>query len=138
MKPQYFLMITKFILAIAAFSTFTSVLAQSATIDLCKSASQIMNKSLPIKKDNLTIMRETSCLPSSPKIKFLHIMEISSPIEMVKQIDFKTAIKPNVLNTYCTDPQVRVVLNAFDIEYRYYTNKGEYVGTFLMTSKECK
>lgn len=138
MNSTYFFITAKFLLAITALSTVTSVLAQSAPIELCKSASQSINKTLPIKKDNLTILRETGCLPSSPKNKFLYIMEISAPAEMAKQVDFKNAIKPNVLNTFCSDPQVRAVLNAFDVEHRYYTNKGEYVGAFLMTSKECK
>ena len=112
--------------------------AETASLELCQSASQSVNKTLPMKKDNFTIVRETGCLSGKPKNIFLHILEVNAPIELVRQIKFEEEMKPSVLNTYCTDPKVRPVLNAFDIDYRYYTKNGEFAGSFLMKSKECK
>jgi hypothetical protein len=107
-------------------------------MDACKSAASIISKSLPIKKDNVTLLRDVGCLPSSPKNKFIYIMEVSVDAGLAKQINFNKEIKPGVLKTFCTDPQVRNLLNSYDIDHRYYTNSGEYVGSFLMVSKECK
>ncbi len=135
---QFFFALNKYLLILGSYLVFTSAIAQPASIDICKYASQTTNKSLPIKKDNLTTLKETGCLISSPKNIFIYILEVSVPAEIAKQINFNKEIKPNVLNTFCTDPQVRAVLNAFDIAHRYYTVKGEYVGSFSMASNECK
>ena len=131
-------MSAKFLFALTTLLHFTPAFSQYATIEACKYASQTTNKSLPIKKDNLTVLRETSCLAGSPKNRFIYILEINVSEDIARQLNFKKEIKPNVLNTFCSDPQVRVVLNAFDVDHRYYTTNGKYVGSFLMESKECK
>jgi hypothetical protein len=112
--------------------------ANSGTMEICKLASANTNKSLPIIKDSVTILRDTGCISASPKNIFLYILELSVTADVARKINYEKEIKPEVLTLYCTDPRVRPVLNAFDIDSRYYTKKGEYVGSFFMTAKECK
>lgn len=113
-------------------------LAHSETMEICKLASANTNKSLPIKKDNVTILRDTGCISASPKNIFIYFLEVSVTADVAKRINYEKEIKPQVLTLYCTDPKVRVFLNAFDVDNRYYTKKGEFVGSFYMTAKECK
>lgn len=122
------------ILSLAVFSILPS---HSATLEACKISISSVNKSLPIRKDNLTIVKEAACLPGSPKNRFVYILEVGIDAELARKINFDKEIKPGVLKTFCTDPQVRNVINLYDVDHRYYTKKGEYVGSFLMTSKEC-
>lgn len=113
------------------------IAAYSNTMDICKKASEQTNKSLPAKKDNFTVVRETACLPGSPKIRFVYILEIDVPLSVAKQINFAKEIKPGVKNTFCTDPNIRSVLNAFDVDHRYYVKDGSFAGSFLIQSSEC-
>jgi hypothetical protein len=124
--------------SLAFCMAFMSINSSAQTLDECKATSQIVNKSLPIKKDNLTILRETACITGMKKQKFIYIMEVSLSKEDANNIDFKYTLKPRVLNTFCSDPQVRVILNAFDVDHHYYTKNGEFMGSFLMSSIECK
>ena len=112
--------------------------ANSETIEICKLASANANKSLPIKKDSVTTVRETGCISARPKNIFIYVLEISVKADVARKLNYEKDIKPEVLTLFCTDPKVRPVLNAFDIDNRYYTEKGEYVGSFFMTAKECK
>jgi hypothetical protein len=108
------------------------------TMSMCKSVAAELNKTLPIKKDRLTTIRETGCVPGKPKNTFLYVLEVDASLADMQALNLKKDIKPNVLNTFCTDPKVRPVLEAYDVDNRYFTLKGEFAGSFLMTAKECK
>ena len=108
------------------------------TLEICKSAAAEMRKTLPLRKDNVTVILSVNCIPGKPKHRLVHIAEVSIPVEMMRQIDVNTEIKPSVLTTYCTDPAIRVTLNAYDVDYRYYTKTGAFGGSFLMKSSECR
>lgn len=118
-------------------TSFLPIAAHSKTMDICKKASEQTNKSLPAKKDNFTVVRETACLPGKPKIRFVYILEIDIPLSVAKQINFIKEIKPDVKNTFCTDPNIRALLNAFDVDHRYYVKDGSFAGSFLIQSSEC-
>lgn len=113
------------------------IAAHSTTMDVCKKASEQTNKSLPARKDNVTVVRETGCFQGNPKIRFVYILEVNIPLDVAKQINFARDIKPGVKNTFCSDPNIRVVLNSFDIDHRYYTRDGSFAGSFLIQSSEC-
>ena len=113
------------------------IAAHSTTMDVCKKASEQTNRSLPAKKDNITVVRETGCLPGNPKIRFVYILEVDIPLNIAKQINFTRDLKPGVKNTFCSDPSIRALLNAFDVDHRYYTNDGSFAGSFLIQSSEC-
>jgi hypothetical protein len=117
---------------------FLPISAHSGAMEICKEASEQANKLLPLKKDNVTVVRETGCFPGSPKIKFVYILEINVPIDSTRQLNFSKEIKPNVKNSFCSDPDIRSTLNLFDIDHRYYTKDGFFAGSFLIQSSECK
>jgi hypothetical protein len=113
------------------------IAAHSTTMDVCKKTSEQTNKSLPAKKDNITVVRETGCLPGNPKIRFVYILEVDIPLNVAKQINFAKDMKPGVKNTFCSDPNIRALLNAFDVDHRYYAKDGSFAGSFLIQSSEC-
>jgi len=117
---------------------FQPTMVFSTSMEVCKLAAETINKMVPLRKDRFTVMRQAGCLAGKPKNKLIHILDIEVEAELAKEVDFKNGIKPDVLNTYCSDPQIRPTLDAFDIDFRYYAKKGVFVGSFLITSKECK
>ncbi len=123
----------------AVTATFVlSLPAHATTMETCKLAASQMSKSLPLRKDNITVIRSVGCVASNPKNRFVHIVDVTAPLEVMRQIDLNAEIKPSVLMTYCTDPQIRITLDAFDMEYRYYTQQGRFAGSFLMKASECR
>ena len=124
------------ILILLVFIQILPSMAQ--TMSMCKSVAAEVSKTLPIKKDRLTTIREAGCVPGKPKNTFLYVIEVDATLDAIKSIDFNKEVKPRVLNTFCTDPKVRPVLEAYDVDNRYFTLKGEFAGSFLMTAKECK
>jgi len=112
--------------------------SQANTVQICKFVAAEMRKTLPLRKDNVTVIRSVDCILSKPKHRLVHIVEVSIPVETLRQIDVNRDIKPSVLTTYCTDPAIRATLNAYDVDYRYYTQTGAFGGSFLMKSSECR
>lgn len=126
----------KKIIGILIFFTHFPLLAND--LDLCNKVVEKINPTLPIKKDNLTTLKNVGCIPQSKRVILAYIHEVSVSAEVLKKINLEKEIKPNALNTFCTDPNIRVVLNIFDVDFRYYTMNGIFGGSFLITSKDCK
>lgn len=97
-----------------------------------------MKKTLPLRKDSITVVRDVGCLPGKPKHKLVHFVEVSAHIGVLRQLDLSKEIKPDALRTYCTDPEIRPAIKAFDIDYRYYTIDGTFAGSFIMRESECR
>jgi hypothetical protein len=111
----------------------------AGSLDVCKSTSDSIRKLLPARKDSMTVVKNVICAPGNPKNKFIYILEVSGiPLDVLNQMNMVRDIKPDGLNQFCTDPSMRSLLNAFDVDHRYYTDRGVFVGSFLMESGECK
>jgi hypothetical protein len=108
------------------------------TLEVCKYASDRTNKTLPYRKDRVTVVRTTGCIAGNEKPIFVYVYDIDIPLDIAQKINYNKDIKPDVLNTFCTDPDIRSTLNAFDIDTRYYSRNGSFAGSFKMTSKECR
>jgi len=130
-KPHYLLVF----LAFLQLPTYASTMAN------CKKVAEIMGKALPIRKDNITIMREVGCIPSAPKNKLHHVLEIDVQPNIAQQLsrskDISREIKPSVRNTYCTNPQIKPILGEFDLDFTYYTKQGVYVDSFTLKLSDC-
>ena len=129
--------VMKYILAILT-SLLLVQYSHASTLAICRETAAHLSKMLPMRKDGITVIREAQCMPSTPKNRLVYILEVNAPIETLRQFDLRKEIKPGVLNTYCTDPEIRVTLNAFDIDHRYFTPNGTFAGSFLMRAKECR
>ena len=112
--------------------------AFASDLELCKQVANKINSTLPIQKDRLTTLKSVGCIPQSKKVILAYIHEVTISAESMKKINLEKEIKPNNLNTFCSDPNIRVVLNIFDVDFRYYTTDGKFGGSFSITSKECK
>lgn len=112
--------------------------AVAKTLDVCQKAAANVNRMGVVQKDKYTFTKSAGCVPSSPKHRFVYMLELRGlPVDVARQINFEGDIKPGALNTFCTDPDMRAVLNAYDIDHRYYTESGVFAGSFLMRSREC-
>ncbi len=131
-------MIHKIILLYLAGAFFALPAAHASSLELCKSAVEKISKFLPVRKDSNTVVKNVGCAPGQHKIRFFYRLEISGlSQDILSQIDVNKDIKPDALNLFCTDPNMRALLNAFDVDHRYYTERGEFFGSFLMESREC-
>jgi hypothetical protein len=112
--------------------------AHANTIEICKNTVDITRKILPLRKDSVTVVKNVLCAPGVLKNKFVYMLEVNGVAQdIVSQIDVTRDIKPDALNQFCTDPKLRALLNAFDVDHRYYTARGIFIGSFLMESREC-
>jgi len=111
--------------------------ANATDMKVCKSVSQRLQSTLPIKVDRFTKITNISCIPSSSKVVLAYIHELTVPLDVAKSIDFAREIKPGSLNFFCSDPQGRSVINAFDVMMRYYLPNGTYVGSFSISTRDC-
>lgn len=128
----------KIILLYLAGAFLVPPAAHASSLELCKSTVDSVSKILPARKDRNTVVKNVGCVPGKPKNRFVYRLEISGlSQDILSQIDVNRDIKPDALNLFCTDPNMRAMLNAFDVDHRYYTERGVFVGSFLMESREC-
>jgi len=114
---------------------FGSVYASD--MKLCKTVAERLEGTLPIKVDRFTKVTKIGCIPSSSKVALTYIHELSVSLEVAKSVDFTREIKPGSLKFFCSDPQGRAVVDKFDVNMRYYIPDGTYVGSFLISTKDC-
>ncbi|MFC7410863.1 hypothetical protein [Hydrogenophaga atypica] len=114
------------------------VAASANTLDLCQKAATNANRMGVVQKDKYTFSKSAACIPASPKHRFVYMLELRGlPNDVFRQIDFARDIKPSGLNQFCTDPDMRALLNAYDVDHRYYSEDGTFIGSILMQSQEC-
>lgn len=130
--------IKNFIKLVLALSLLQIIPAKAQSMAMCKAVASELRNQLPIKKDNLTTIRDVGCLPGKPKNMLIYVLEVDAQLSALKAINFNKDMKPSNLRIFCSDPNIRPVLEAYDIDNRYYTIKGDFAGSFLMSSKECR
>jgi hypothetical protein len=113
-------------------------LAKENTFEFCKKAADNVTKMGITQKDKYTFVRGAGCIPGNPKNRFVYMLELRGiSTDIIRHIDVARDIKPDGLRQFCTDPAMRALLNAYDVDHRYYLENGVYVGSFLMQSREC-
>lgn len=113
-------------------------LAEASSFEVCQKAAAGAARMGVVQKDKYTFTKSAACVPGSPKHRFVYMLELRGlPNDVFRQIDFARDIKPGGLNQFCTDPDMRALLNAYDVDHRYYSEDGTYIGSFLMQSREC-
>ncbi len=111
--------------------------AFAGSLDLCKTVQSRLQVSLPQQKDKYTFVTNVGCVQGSPKHRFVYMLEIRGLSKsQLKGLKLKD-LKEGSLNQFCSDPSMRALLNAFDIDHRYYDSSGLFLDSFLMSSKEC-
>jgi hypothetical protein len=111
--------------------------ASSDTFGLCKFVADNARKSLPIRVDKLTEMTNVTCLSLSNKVVLVYIAEVNLTEEYLSAIDLR-ALKPAMLNTWCSDPNMKRTLEVFDVNYRYYLQDGLFIGNIELKNTECR
>lgn len=128
----------KFILFYLAGALIVPPVSHASSLELCKSTVATVSKTLPARKDRFTVVKNVGCAPGKPKNRFVYMLEVSGlSQDVLKQIDVSRDIKPDGLNVFCSDPNMRALLNAFNVDHRYYTERGVFIGSFLMEAREC-
>lgn len=105
--------------------------------DSCQSIADDLNRLFPRKIDNITFLQKISCVPTKPKIRFVYYHEVRGmPLDVLKAINYDD-LKPDSLNYWCTDPNGKMMFLFYDVEYKYYTERRVFLGSFLLKFKEC-
>lgn len=108
----------------------------SSAFSTCKFVADKARKSLPIQIDSLTKMVNVTCVELFDRPLLLYVAEVKLTSDYLHAIDLQS-IKPVVLNTWCTDPNMRVVLEMFDVNYRYYLIDGVFIGDIKLKNTQC-
>lgn len=110
--------------------------AQTTNYEMCIKVAAEISKTFPIRKDDLTVLKSAVCTKGNPKNDIWYIHEVDINKEQIKFIDLQN-LKPNIRNLWCSDPDLRYTLNAYNIGFRYYIKDGTYIRAFSLKSLEC-
>lgn len=112
---------------------FLSFAAFAQTTPDIHQVSAKINKSLPQIYDHATKLMRTTVENNN---FYYHFMLKASKAEYA----FATPkVKSQIMNTICSRPQEKAILTSYNsnIVYRYESDKGEYLGEFMVKPEHC-
>lgn len=124
---------------ISIFICLISFAALSAKADLlkdCNSVSSEINKGAPKIVDRTTTLSTSVCRKDNEGVVLSYLFKINAPSGSIAQKDIN-GLKPGMLQGWCTNPQTRIAMNRYVIEYIYTDAGGQYIGKIKLTNKEC-
>lgn len=101
----------------------------------CWEVANYVNENMSnLKVDEQTILKHAIC---TPPVKLNYMYELTIEAADAK-MDFQL-LRSKLLNTWCTSPDMRILLDAAtSIVYTYNDRKGKYVGKIEIFDSECR
>ena len=105
----------------------------------CMDTAADLNKKLPLMVDEVTKWKNTTCKKGNPiTIQYFYYLERSiTPEEMTNMPNFLRNIFTLSLGHWCKNPDQKLVLNLFDVEYAYFDINDKYLGNIEITQQDC-
>ncbi len=105
----------------------------------CMDLAADINKKLPLKIDELTKVKSTTCKKGDPITfqYFYYIERAISPEEITKFESYLNNSFKTVLGPWCTNPEQQLLLGLFDVKYLYYDLNDKYLGEVKITQNDC-
>lgn len=123
------------IILLLSLVCFTA-LAKNATMAECISLTTEVNKSLPQMADKVTMLEGAACLPSGKRVILLYRMRL-----VVSKKDLPnystTKLKNMLIQTWCTSPDQREILEVLDIRYNYLDKLGSFIEEIDVKILDC-
>ncbi len=123
-------------LALAALAL--SLPASADLLAVCNSAASEINKNTPQQLDRFTTLLNTVCLKDGGGVVLVYRNEVSAPGGALNQQMLNTALRPKMLQAWCTDPVQRRTLNLINIRYAYSESDGKYIGKVDLSRQDCR
>ena len=121
-------------------SSFSAGEAKAYTLSIleCQAISNDINSTAPQQIDYVTELKGTVCYKNaSNEVSFNYIYNLLS--NDFPHSGFTAQFKNNVVNTFCTDPEIRIFLDTLsEIKMTYYfKNSGKFYDQFAFSNKNC-
>ncbi len=114
-----------------------SLNAQANLMSDCNATAAEINKSVPQKIDKVTTLLNSICTNDTGAVTLVYRNKLDVASGSVKQEQI-SSLKPGMINTLCTDPSLRVLINTFNVRYTYSDSSGRFIGQVDLNKKECR
>ena len=111
--------------------------AFAGTVQECTQIAAEVNKSTPMRLDNLTVLKNASCVAIQGGAKLIYANQIDTSAQKITQRELTTLI-PGQKNYWCVDPDGKALIALYDVEYTYADLKGVMIGKTNISKKDCR
>lgn len=111
----------------------------SATVEQCWGVANYVKKGLPNRIDSVTVITGVTCLPArtvNAKNEVVYVAQIELPSRRLVGANIDK-LRPEVLNTWCTEPNMKKLLRVYDVKYKYFSLDGKFIGNLSLSIKDC-
>ena len=109
-------------------------LALADTLSDCNGQAAEINKSAPQQIDKITILTNAIWTSDGGKVTLQYNNRITEAVD----VNRLNGLKPVMLNQWCTNPELRPLLNIINIRYSYMDSKGKFLSNINLSKRECK
>jgi hypothetical protein len=105
---------------------------------MCQKIASDINDSAPMTINETTRLDNAMCISSlekEEKVKLIYNYKILDGRVLKKDIN---ARRPTEINKWCSKPDMTLMLNTYDIEYRYQYMSDKYIASINLTINDCK
>lgn len=117
-----------------AFAGVLPTAQASGLLAECNDVASSINQSAPQAIDKITTLVNSACFAEGRSVVLQYRMRLSVTGE---QVDLNR-LKPNMVNSWCTDPQLRPLLNYINVQYSYSDPQGRYIGRVDISQRNCR
>ena len=118
------------------FLTFTSH-AKNATFSECVAYAAEVNKYFPQMVDKVTRVEGVGCLPDNKRVILMYRMNLTFSKQSGSNYSM-SKLKKNFIESWCTSPEQRKLLEAVDIRYNYLDKSGSFIDEIDIKLSDCK
>ncbi len=117
-----------------AFAGLLPTAHASGLLAECNDVASSINQSAPQAIDKITTLVNSACFADGRSVVLQYRMRLSVTGQ---QVDLNR-LKPNMVNSWCTDPQLRPLLNYINVQYSYSDPQGRYIGRVDISQRNCR
>ena len=117
-----------------ACTGFASPALASGLLAECNDVASSINQSAPQAIDKITTLLNSACFEDGRSVVLQYRMRLSVTGQ---EVDLNR-LKPNMVNSWCTDPQLRPLLNYINVQYSYADPQGRHIGRVDISQRNCR
>ena len=118
---------------------FPSLVLADEEFLFCMDTATNLNKKLPLMVDEVTNWKNTTCKNGNPII-FQYFYYLEKPLTPDEQANMPRILR-NIftvsLKQWCQNPDQKLLLNLFNVEYIYFDKNDKYLGNIEFTQDDC-
>ncbi len=114
---------------------FASQPTRAATLNDCIQVANEVNKAVPMRVDQVTSIYNAACIQDGAAVTLIYRASVSVDRPLTQK-DIST-LRPQTVNALCTDPDVKVLLDHFVLEYSYADKNRKFIGRNRISKKDC-